>query len=124
MKYTNKPLSWKYEASSAEGGMPTAEYKQHGDADPHWCGEGGVPGAPQLKAYLRPPAYCKAKGLAVGGKKADLLSRIWEHAATQVEAQEEESELDSQADDSDKVAEVLEGNALAGQSDLELSGSE
>eukprot|EP00808_Paulinella_micropora_P028834 g26661.t1 len=39
MKYTNKPLSWKYEASSAEGGMPTAEYKQHGDADPHWCGE-------------------------------------------------------------------------------------
>eukprot|EP00808_Paulinella_micropora_P002217 g76207.t1 len=22
-----------------EGGMPTAEYKQHGDADPHWCGE-------------------------------------------------------------------------------------
>eukprot|EP00808_Paulinella_micropora_P024546 g6085.t1 len=74
---------------------------------------------PKLKAY------CKAKGLAVGGKKADLLSRIWEHAATQVEAQEEEeSELDSQADDSDKVAEVLEGNALAGQSDLELSGSE
>eukprot|EP00808_Paulinella_micropora_P028833 g26660.t1 len=71
---------------------------------------------PKLKAY------CKAKGLAVGGKKADLLSCIWEHAATQVEAQEEEeSELDSQADD--KVAEVLEGNALAGQSDLELSVS-
>ena len=320
MKYTNKPLSWKYEASSEEGGMPTAEYKQHGDADPHWCGEGGVPGAPQLKAYLRPPvklrptelppenwvtqkkredlyelfksdhmseeeikwmkemmetfqitgihrdglygddglpgypahlgpcvdrkghawlaknirilgelpegdlwavpparfaareardsltadekkllphheifsrkptpqhprtypgarvmtddekkvwhsigverdpiediiaafskareegltqeqfgkvrditvpklkAYCKAKGLAVGGKRADLLSRVWEHAATQVETQEErESELDSQADDSDEVAEVLEGNALAGHSDLELSGSD
>jgi len=48
VKYSNKPLQWKYEASSEEGGMPTAEYKTQGDADPVWQGEGGEPGAPQL----------------------------------------------------------------------------
>eukprot|EP00808_Paulinella_micropora_P004694 g19389.t1 len=77
MKYTNKPLLWKYQASAEEGGMPTAEYKQHGDADLHWCGEGGVPGAPQLKAYLRPPVKLRPTELPPENwftekKRADL----------------------------------------------------
>eukprot|EP00808_Paulinella_micropora_P010517 g67859.t1 len=35
--------------------MPTAEYKQQGDADPCWCGEGGEPGGPPLNLYIREP---------------------------------------------------------------------
>eukprot|EP00808_Paulinella_micropora_P028819 g26595.t1 len=67
MKYTSKPLSWKYQASAEEGGMPTAEYKQHG----------GVPGAPQLKAYLRPPVKLRPTELppenwVTEKKRADL----------------------------------------------------
>eukprot|EP00808_Paulinella_micropora_P030046 g36378.t1 len=44
IKYAGKPLHWKYVQSPVEGGMPT-EYKQWGDVNAHWCGEGGVPGA-------------------------------------------------------------------------------
>eukprot|EP00808_Paulinella_micropora_P004686 g19376.t1 len=76
---------------------------------------------PKLKAY------CKAKGLATKGNKPALLSRVWAHAATQIEClapDEEGAELDSQADDSDVIAEAMEANALAGQSDFEPSGSD
>eukprot|EP00808_Paulinella_micropora_P032057 g16021.t1 len=77
IKYSNKPLSWKYEASAEEGGMPTAEYKQQGDADPVWQGEGGVPGAPQLKIYLREPTLDRPEPLPLENwvtqkKKEDL----------------------------------------------------
>eukprot|EP00808_Paulinella_micropora_P007551 g4888.t1 len=77
VKYSNKPLSWKYEASSEEGGMPTAEYKQQGDADPVWQGEGGEPGGPQLAVYLREPTLDRPKPLPLVNwvtekKKEDL----------------------------------------------------
>lgn len=55
VKYQGKPLGCRYEASPVAGGLPVAFYKQMGDANPEWCGEGGVPGAPGLQMYIRPP---------------------------------------------------------------------
>eukprot|EP00808_Paulinella_micropora_P025789 g44989.t1 len=81
MKYTNKPLSWKYEASSAEGCMPTAEYKQHGDADPlvrgRWCSRGGD----TLPGYAEPQAH-QARALELHHTQARLRLatapyRVW-----------------------------------------------
>eukprot|EP00808_Paulinella_micropora_P000364 g41199.t1 len=94
--------------------------RQEGLSEEKFCKVPGVT-VPKLKAY------CKAKGLATKGNKPALLSRVWAHAATQIEClapDEEGAELDSQADDSDVIAEAMEANALAGQSDFEPSGSD
>eukprot|EP00808_Paulinella_micropora_P005079 g24493.t1 len=63
IKYAGKPLHWKYVQSPVEGGMPTAEYKQSGDVNAHWCGEGGVPGVPQLAVYKQEPILSRPSQL-------------------------------------------------------------
>lgn len=65
VKYAKFPLGWLFRPGPANNPMPTAQYKQWGDASAAWCGEGGKPDGAPLKLYVRPPTQERPDELPV-----------------------------------------------------------